>query len=247
MQTIDKVINILEVLLAEPELSASEIAARIDMPVPTTHRILSSLTAKGILEKDMRSKRYCLGWALVRYAKNVRTAGEQKYDLKRIHPIMQNLSSAFGETVTLAACTGTRVTLIKVIDGTNPLRHCSEEGAPMPLHAAAPSKILVAYQPEKLRARFLRAVNFERYTENTISDMPTYLKSLEAARRDGVAFCENELTPHCLAVSVPIFNKKGEVILALTVVGYIDRITQCYDDVLEKLRASAKEIEDVLY
>ena len=66
MQTIDKVVSILEVLLAEPELSASEIAARINMPVPTTHRILSSLSAKGILEKDNRTKQYGLGWALDR-------------------------------------------------------------------------------------------------------------------------------------------------------------------------------------
>lgn len=137
MQTIDKVVSILEVLLAEPELSASEIAARINMPVPTTHRILSSLSAKGILEKDIRTKQYSLGWALVRYAKNVRSAGDEKYNLRLIHPIMQMLSSSLGETVTLATYTGTHVPLIKVIEGSNPLRHCSEEGRGMPFNAAA--------------------------------------------------------------------------------------------------------------
>ena len=246
MQTIDKVVSILEVLLAEPELSASEIAARIDMPVPTTHRILSSLSAKGILEKDIRTKQYSLGWALVRYAKNVRSAGDEKYNLRLIHPIMQMLSSSLGETVTLATYTGTHVPLIKVIEGSNPLRHCSEEGRSMPLNAAAPAKILIAYMPDKLRARFLRAVTFERYTKDTITDMPSYLKELEQARIDGYALCKNELTPYCFAISVPIFKKTGEVLFALTAVGYIERISQAFDEILERLRAAAREIESVL-
>ena len=45
MQTIDKIASILDVLSAEPELNASEIAERINLPVPTTHRILTALVS----------------------------------------------------------------------------------------------------------------------------------------------------------------------------------------------------------
>lgn len=246
MQTIDKVASILDVLSAESELNASEIAERIGLPVPTTHRILTALVSKGILEKDMRTKHYSLGWALVRYAKNVRRAGDEKYNLKPINQIMQSLSAALGETITLATYTGTRVILIKVIEGSNPLRHCSEEGKSMPLNASAPAKMLMAYMPEKLRARFLKAMTFEKYAEDTITDMTAFLSDLEQVRAKGLAICKNELTPYCLAISVPIFKKNGEILFALTAVGYIERINQVYDLVVEKLREAAASIEAVL-
>ena len=246
MQTIDKIASILDVLSAEPELNASEIAERINLPVPTTHRILTALVSKGILEKDIRTKHYSLGWALVRYAKNVRSAEDEKYNLKPINQIMQSLSATLGETITLATCTSTRIILIKVIEGSNPLRHCSEEGKSMPLHASAPSKMFIAYMPDKLRARFLKSMTFEKYADKTITDMPSFLKELEQVRATGLAFCKNELTPYCLAISVPIFNKNGEILFALTAVGYIERLNQVYDLVVEKLREAAASIEAVL-
>lgn len=45
---------------------------------------------------------------------------------------------------------------------------------------------------------------------------------------------------------MPIFKKTGEVLFALTAVGYIERISQVFDEILERLRAAAREIEAVL-
>lgn len=166
--------------------------------------------------------------------------------IRRIAPMMQELSQSIGETITIAAFTGSHVVLIDVIEGTHALRWFSDIGKTMPFHASAPAKLFLAYMPEKNMKKIMKTITFDAYTEYTITDTDALLKELDKVRQTNTAYCINELDPYCTAVSVPVFDKKGDMIFALTVVGHSVRMTENAEFVLHNLRASAKKIESVM-
>lgn len=47
-----------------PDLSASELARRLELPVSTAHRLARTLLGAGFLEQDARTSRYRLGPAV---------------------------------------------------------------------------------------------------------------------------------------------------------------------------------------
>jgi len=244
MQIVDKVCKILNELVNSDELTASEIAERVELPLSTTYRILSSLSAHGLLEKDNRSKRYSLGWALVHLGKNVRDADNYKYMTTKMAPLMKEVVDLTGETVTLATFTGTRVVLISVINGTRSLRFYSQLGREMPWNASAPAKLLLAMQPTKTKKKILTSLQYTSYTDETICDPEVFEKELAQIRKDGVAYSYKELEEFCYAISVPILDANRRAILAITVTGYAPRIEEDQSKIINVLKETAQKAHE---
>src|SRR6266536_2591721 len=66
IQSVDRAIRILGVLQGARRLSLSEIAARLGLPPSTTHGILKTLQAHGMVVQDRDSNRYQLGPAVLK-------------------------------------------------------------------------------------------------------------------------------------------------------------------------------------
>ena len=68
-QTVHKAIQLLRAFSPEdPEIGVRELAARVDMPRSTVHRLLAALEAEGIVEQNPRTSLYRLGFELVALA-----------------------------------------------------------------------------------------------------------------------------------------------------------------------------------
>src|SRR5690606_29275812 len=97
---LDRIVDILECFDREhPSLGVTEISKLTDLPKGTVHRILKGLSARGVLEKDLRTERYMLGARLIAMAgiSNPRSAVVQF-----AHEFMVRLRDEFEETVLLS-------------------------------------------------------------------------------------------------------------------------------------------------
>ena len=50
-----------------PELTQTEISARLGLPLPTVHRLTAVLAERGYLERDPRTRRFRLGLEIARF------------------------------------------------------------------------------------------------------------------------------------------------------------------------------------
>lgn len=247
MQSIEKACNILELLSTGEPLSATQIAERENLPVPTAYRMLNILTKRGLVEKDARTKRYSIGWSIIKFAKSARKGSEQQFIIESLRPCLAAAMEEVGETTTLAAFTGSRVVLVDIVEATNSLHYSAQVGKEMPWNASGPGKLFFAFQPDpKLRTRILQNMDFSRYTENTICDVDAYLTQIAQIRRTGLAYCEREMDDYCTAVSVPVFDSAGHMIYALSTIGQCDAIRGRVDFIGKTLRVHADKAGAIL-
>src|SRR5919198_5662976 len=62
VQSLDRALGILEILgRAEGELSLAEVAARVELPKSTVHRLLGTMELRGFVARDPLSGGYRLG------------------------------------------------------------------------------------------------------------------------------------------------------------------------------------------
>jgi IclR family acetate operon transcriptional repressor len=97
IQSVDRAFAILEAMVdAEGEVGLSELSERLELPVPTLHRMLRTLMAGGYA-RQLASRRYALGPRLI-------TLGEAAARLTGswARPVLADLSKALGETANMA-------------------------------------------------------------------------------------------------------------------------------------------------
>ena len=209
--------------LDRPTLSAQAISKELNIPLSTTYRYVQSLEEKQFLIKSPGTKKYGLGFMLFQLG-NI--AASQTKLVQVVMPHMETLASLSGETVFLTVLSGRRTVCLERIEAQKAIRMSLERGSSLPLHAGASSKILLAYQENSFVESMVREVGLERFTPNTITDLERLKEELEAIRRRGFAFSDQEVDLGAKAISAPILDQKGRIIAGLSVAGPSERINE---------------------
>ena len=89
----------------------------------------------------------------------------------------------------------------------------------MPLHCAAAGKAVLAFLPEKERAKIISEQDFYPYTPQTITDPDELEMNLREIYRTGVSYNYQEFHNGINALATPIFNSQNRAIGSLAVVG----------------------------
>ena len=73
-QVLERTFGILEVFTeSRPEWSTTQVARELDLPVPTTHRILAALKRLGYVSQDGQTRLFRLGLAALSLGERART------------------------------------------------------------------------------------------------------------------------------------------------------------------------------
>ena len=136
--TLARGLDILELFAGgSPELTQTEIADRLGLPVPTVHRLVKLLTERGWLVRDPASRRLRLGLGAARLLPAVRLPEVARDPLRA-------LAERTGETVNLATLDGGDVLYLLTETGSHLLTLRSHTGLRLPVHATALGKCLLA-------------------------------------------------------------------------------------------------------
>ena len=222
VQSVDRALELLEVLAQKGEAGVTELAQAIDVHKSTASRLIQALDKRGLVQQIGERGRYRLGLGILKLA----GAASAKNDaISLAKPIAQELATKVGETVNLAVLTGNEVLYVDQVAGPSALSMRAWVGQRVPAHCTATGKILTAWLSEKDRKNALPK-NLTKFTENTITSFQDLESELQKVRKNGFAVAMEEMESGLVAIAAPVRNSHQEVIAALVVSGPAFRITK---------------------
>jgi DNA-binding IclR family transcriptional regulator len=217
-QVLDRTFAILDLFDEErPEWTATEIARTLDLPVPTTHRILMALKQRGYVSQHEETKRFRLGVG----ALHLGDRAHASVDLRSLsRPVLKRLSRETGETalLTVVAPGGSRGVCLERVETAQPLRLSVQPGRRVPLHAGASQKALLSFLPEDALERVV-SQPLERLCERTIVDASDLRAELARIRKSGWARSAEETNLGVSGIAIPVLSERGGVVCAIGIAG----------------------------
>ncbi|GAA2096496.1 IclR family transcriptional regulator [Streptomyces albiaxialis] len=188
-----------------------EVAEQAGVPKASTHRILSTLIAEGYAVAD-GDGRYGIGPQLRTLAAQVLAD-----DAVGIDAVLRALQQRLGQTVHLAVLSGDYATYTHKVDPGHAYRIATEVGMPLPLHASAAGKVLLAHLPEKECAALLDSAGLPARTPRTVTDRRKLRGELNTVRKQGYATEYEEADEAVCSLAAPVLDNDGYPMGAVSV------------------------------
>lgn len=235
LQTADRALQVLLEFRDPGEvLTVSGLAGRLGLNRSTTSRLVSTLEARGFLER-VPGEGLKLGPAAARLGR-LALAGRDLVSVAR--PVMEELAQETGEAVTLAVPAGGEALTVAEAGGRHFVSSLNWTGVRTPGHCTSDGKVLLAFGAIPFPSRTL-----ERLTSRTITDPAALERELAAVRHRGFALARSELEAGLHGLAVPVFDA-GSCIAALCVSGPEYRLRAGFEEVFAPIcRAAAARIE----
>jgi len=240
VDTVAKAMTILNCFSAsEPELSLKALSEMTGLYKSRIMRLCGTLSAQGFLVKTSRAT-YELGPRIMILGKIY----EKTHSLlNTTGSVLEELVSITGESAAIFMREGmNRFCVIQRI-GPASLRYSVSEGEPLPLHAGAPGKVLLAWAPENIRERFFKDQDLKKYTSRTITNRKELEQELDSVRLKGYAISEGEVVQNAISIAAPIFDNESNASYAIHLGGPAQRLTpQKQSELLPALMESARRL-----
>lgn len=242
---ITKACDILDIVgNATTRIGIQELVKETGLAKSTIHRIVSALTARGLLRSDGRGQSLSLGFHFIDLAQNVwafpdlvtTAAGE-----------LRHLRDMTGETAYLAAISDTGVVVLAKYVGAHANSSMTALGVSNPLYCTSQGKAILAFLPEKQADRLISTVRFEALTPYTITSPKVLKHRLEIIRQRGFSVDDQEIVLGSRCVGAPVLDAEGHCIAAVSVAGPAYRVTlERIEQLGPELIEAARRISDNL-
>lgn len=237
VQSLERALDILELLgNARGELGVTEIGPAVGLANGTAHRLLSTLTYRGYVLRNPRSRKYALGPKTLYLASS---AGERLGPLAR--PFLEELMEVSRESSNLAVLDKDSVVYLAQVPARRMVRMFTEPGNRVTPHSSGIGKVLLAYQPDEVVDSVIRRSGLPRYTSHTITDLGRLEEELATIHEQGYGIDSEEMEEGVRCLAAPIFGPDGNILAGISISGPAGRLDE---DSLEKLIPRIKRIAD---
>ena len=220
IQSIERASAILRALASGPRrLGVSDLSDRLGLAKGTTHGLLRTLQAEGLVEQDPETGKYQLGAALLQLANSYLDVNELR---SRSIAWSDRLASGSGEAVRVGALHGDGVIVVHHVFRMDNSLQIPEVGAHLPLHATALGKAILAHHPAV--ADGLLAGGVSRLTHATVVSPAAVRRMLEDVREKGWAAEREEAIIGEASIASPVFDRGGGAAGAIGIVGPVERL-----------------------
>ncbi len=243
--SIEKVLDILNLFdLEQRELLAIEISDKLNLPLSSTYKYLEVLIKKEFLVRRAGSKKIGLGIKIFRLG-NVLAQDFSLVDIALPH--LKFLSDEFRETAMLTAIEGQEAIYLEKIEPQRLIKLSPDRGRKLPLHAGASSRVLLAFKENSFIESYIKNNVLKRLSEKTITSSKKLKSELKRIRQLGYCVSESEVDSDAKAIAAPIFDKKKNIVAALTIAGPSERINKPeLSKLINLVKAKAREISNDL-
>lgn len=246
VQSVERALGILELLgNADYHLGISEIAAASDLPLSTTHRLLTTLMKLGYVEQNPETNKYTLGVRILQLRGAV--IGHLTLGVHAM-PIMKTLMNRVNETVHLAILNEGEIVYIERVEGLKTQGMYTRIGKRAPAHCTALGKVMLAFIPQHVwYDDVIHRRGLKRFSPTTITTEAQLMEELNCIRQHGYAVDNGETGEAVRCVAGPIYDYTGGVVAALSVSGpqtqvTVDRVPELSDGVLWACHAISKKL-----
>lgn len=219
VRSVASALDVLDCFSWSAELGVTEVANRLGVSKSTAHRLLSTLTAKRLVERIPETGRYRLGLHLYELGQ----LAVSRFDLRSAAlPVLERLRAQTGQTVHAGVADGADVLYVERFESWQGKPFSSRVGRRMPVHCTSSGKVLAAHDEAVARARL--EAGLPKRTPRTITDPASFLRVLGEVREHGHALNVEEAELGLSSVAAPVFSPNGRVLAALSVAGPTDII-----------------------
>lgn len=221
VQAVHRAIHVLrELATATPRLGVTELAERVGVAKPTVHALLRTLEAEGMVVQHRETGKYQLGPGLV----TLGNAYLDSHELRtRAVTWADLLATRTGSAVWVGVLTGSQVLVIHHAFRPGGSVQALETGASLPWNACALGKAIAAFLPAGRRDGLLSG-ELLRVTGSSVDDPGRLTAQLDRVRETGYALEEQELTLGDAGIAAPVFDRTGDVVGGLGLVGPVERL-----------------------
>lgn len=203
----------LEAIVNAPgPMSLDELTSELKLPKPTVFRIVTMLKEADLLLRESAGKRYVAGPRLLSFGIDMWRSNTLRVQW---HRALEDTVAECGECCNLTLLEGNQVLYIDRVETSHPLRLHLDPGTRVPLHCTASGKLFLSQMSPEDAKRTLGDEPYERFTSKTIVSFGKLQLELEKVRKTGVGTHDSELFNDSVAIAVPVFGRKGEIVAAV--------------------------------
>jgi DNA-binding IclR family transcriptional regulator len=208
----------------------------------STLRLLRTLQATGYLERDQNENyRLSQDWPNAAQQHLLQSVREAAI------PVLNTISSEFGETVALAFLFDDLIRVVEVIESTHNIRMSNHKGGVLQPYASSLGKAIAALQTAEKAQELLYTYGIFRLTPATMTDFRAIQEDLALVRERGYAWDREETVPGGTCLGAPIRSPSGDVIAALSISMPKDRFTPELEALLpQRMTAYAEQISQTM-
>lgn len=213
LQSVTSALDVLDCFLTAPELGVSEVARRLGIAKSSAHRLLTTLAAREMVEKNPATGQYRLGLHLFALGH----LAQSRVRLSSLAlPEMQRLHGATGQAVFVGLLDGDDAVYPHYVGNPSVSAQLNRESVRHPAHSTALGRAVAAVDEEiagRLRAQ-ARALG----GANAAKAVAEFDRELEIFRRHGVTTSHGSVRG-ISAVAAPVRSFDGRPVGALVVAG----------------------------
>lgn len=206
---------ILESLAESGPASASELIEHCGIPKSSGYLLLKEMQQIGLISQDDRGN-YRLWVRLIALGEQ---AANQLDIRETARPHLEALMERTGLLCHFGIFDGDSAYYVMKIESQSTISVRSYVGKRLSLYRSGLGKCLLAWQPEEVREAIIASTDFQRATPTTIVSADALHRELEHIRSQGWGFDNGEDEPSVRCVAAPVFDARGEVAGAISVVG----------------------------
>jgi IclR family acetate operon transcriptional repressor len=213
-QTVDRALVVLRIVASEGRpVSLEDVVSRSGLHKSIAYRLLRSLENSDFIGRDPIVGGYTVAATFL----SLSVLAVSRIDIRgRARPMMEDIVSRFGETVSLHIRSGDLRVCVDVVEGSHPVRRVVPVGETLPLYAGETGRVLMAeLSGAELALPMAAAAKASLDPERIRAD-------IIRTRQQGYFIGIGVRTPDVGSVSVPIYGSVG-ILGALTISGPASR------------------------
>jgi DNA-binding IclR family transcriptional regulator len=214
VKSVEKALQILNVLSDADELSLGEISQQLKIDKGTTHRLTATLRSSGYVEQNTKNKKYSLSFKVFEMGnKTVDKRGLRK----TAEPFIEECSKLVGETVNLGIRHKSNVIYIDKIESHETIKVGLSIGKKIPLYCTGLGKVMLAFYKSDLLESIIADQEFVNFTSHTVKSKSELMFQLRKIRTDGYFIDFEEYIEGLICIAAPIFDYLNEPIAAISI------------------------------
>jgi DNA-binding IclR family transcriptional regulator len=215
-QSLERGLDVLEIVEAEgADIGVREIARRLDLSPTIVQRMVTSLAKRGYVDKNTETARYRLGYRALALGAHSSGTGADYIGAARRE--LEQLARAHSLNGFVSVLHDGRAVYLLAVQAEGPVAIKVAPGSEMPLHSTAAGKVLLASLKDAEARKLLGHGKLAAITPHTVTDPSAVIAGLAKVRKQGFATVTEENIRGVLSVGVPIRDRAGKVLAALSV------------------------------
>lgn len=215
---VDKTVQVIDAIIANGPCSVVRIIESTGIPRSTAYTLVSEMERLGLIAEDLDGN-YELGLKLIAIGaaalRSLPLPQAVKPYLERLLDVTPSIAAYFG---TMSGGHGNFIAKVESPQRSHITAKSQVGQTTDPVHSGM-GKCLFAYQDPEIIREQLPCLDYTPITPSSLADQETLERDLIGIRERGYALNDSEDDPLIRSLAAPVFNARGELLGAFSVVG----------------------------